>query len=129
MAYTKVTFSKTGPFFTKDPEKTLQANARVMMEAMAAAGETEAKSLATPYRVTGDFIGGVVGRTHRLDGMPFKHPGLVVSQTFIYPWKSAGARQYRGGKLEAARHIFRVAYSRIRSVRKLNVAELLKGLN
>lgn len=132
MARVRTTIDKSGPFFTKDPTKSFEQNARRMMDSMAAAAETEARSLAAPWSPghsgSGDFEEGIVGRTHRLDGAPFKHPGMVVSQTHVYPWKNAGARQYRGGKLEASRHVFRLTGSRMRGTRKVNVAELLKDL-
>lgn len=128
MARIKTTVVRTGPFFEHDPAKTFRQNAEVMMEGIAAAGEREAKSLATPYRRTGAFLEGIRGRTHRLDGSPFKDPSAVVSQTHVYPWPGGAPKQYRGGRLESSWHIFRLTRSRVGVVSKLNQAELLKGL-
>ena len=128
MVRIKTTIDRTGPFFQHDPAKTFRENEDAMMAAVAEAGEREAKIIASPFRVTGAFQEGIRGRDRRLTGAPFTRPTAVVSQTHIYPWKSAGVRQYRGGKLEASRHIFRLTSKRVGSVRALNQAELLKGL-
>jgi len=144
----KTTIDRTGPFFHADPGKTFHDNLETMMQSIAYVEEGEAKSLAGPWspgaQGKGYFVGGIYGRAHKLDGTPFKWPTAVVSQTHIYPWKGhvtesgaaaavdrggyrAGA-QYRGGRLEAAHHIFRLTHSRVRSMIKINQAELLKGL-
>lgn len=130
MARFATTITRTGPFFEKDPAKTFRQNADVLMEAIASEGERDVQAQTSAFKApSGAFREGVKGRTHRLDGAPFKHPGVVVSQTRVYAWKSAGSRQYRGGKAEAIYHLFRRTRSRIRAVNKLNAAELLKGLN
>ena len=128
MARIITTIDKTGPFFTKDPALTFRANVDVLLAAIAAEAEEDVRAQSEPFRDTGAFVAGVRGRTHRLDGAAFKTPTATVSQTHVYPWKNAGPRQYRGGKLEASRHMFRRTRSRIRGVNKLNSAELLKGL-
>ena len=142
MAKVITTIKKTGPFFHVDPAKTFRANCDTMFAAIAREGESDIKAQAEPHRLTGHFIEGVQGRSRRLDGAPFKNPGVTVSQLLAYPWKGhtteAGAAsavmirgyragaQYRGGKL--APPWFRRTRARIRSVMKFNRAELLKGL-
>jgi hypothetical protein len=130
MARIVTTIVKTGPFFAHDPALTLRQNADRMMEAIAREGEADVRAqVAAGVRTPSEhFLPGVVGRTHRLDGTPFKIPGAVVSQTHVYPWRSAGSRKYRGGKLEARIHAFRRTRSRVSAVRRLNTAELLKGI-
>lgn len=130
MARFVTTIKRTGPFFTHDPAKTFRANADVLMEAIAREGEADVQAQTSAFKhPSGAFREGVQGRTHRLDGAPFKHPGVVVSQTHVYPWKSGAPKQYRGGRAEAVYHMFRRTRGRIRAVNKLNAAELLKGLN
>ena len=128
MARFITTIDKTGPFFTHDPAKTFRQNIDALLEAIGAEGEADVKAQSEPHRLTGAFVEGVLGRTHRLDGGAFKNPEVVVSQTHIYPWKNGGARKYRGGKFEAQYHVFRRTRGRLRGVNKLNSAELLKGL-
>ena len=129
MARFVTTIRRTGPFFEKDPALTFRQNADRLMAAIAAEGEADVRAQTAQASKTPstEFLPGVVGRDHRLDGAPFKHPGAVVSQTHVYPWKSAGSRQYRGGKF--GKPIFRRTGGRIRSVRKVNQAELLRGIN
>ena len=130
MARIVTTISTKGPFFAHDPALTFRANADRLMAAVAAEGEADVRAqvesgVASPSR---HFAPGVVGRTHRLDGAPFKQPGAVVSQTYVYPWRSGAPRQYRGGKLEARLHAFRRTKARVGRVKRLNQAELLKGI-
>lgn len=123
------TIDLTGPFFTKDVAKTLRQNADAMFAAVAAEGESDVKAQSVGFRhETGAFREGVRGRSARLDGAPFRSPGAVVSQTHVYRWARGGVRQYRGGKVEASRHMFRRTAGRLRRAKKLNVAELLRGL-
>ena len=148
MARIKTTIDRTGPFFHGDPGATFHDNLQTMMEAIAVVAEGEAKALAGPWSPgsmgSGAFRAGIYGRAHKLSGEPFKWPTATVSQTHIYPWKghvtSSGASagvdvsgyragaQYRGGHLEAKHHMFRLARSRVRSMQRINQAELLKGL-
>jgi hypothetical protein len=126
------TIQRTGPFFEHDPERTFLANAQLMMEGIAREGEADVQAQVMPHSRTRVFESGVVGRTHRLDGLAFRMPTAVVSQTHVYEWKNhrtapAGA-QYRGGKFERKFGFFGRTFRRVRSMRALNVAELLRGL-
>jgi hypothetical protein len=57
---------------------------------------------------------------------------MIVSAQHIYPWKShlsaPANAQYRGGKVEARRHMFRRTAGRLRRAKAINMAELTKGL-
>ena len=151
----KTTMDLTGPFFETDPTKTLEENARRMLAAMAAEGQADVRAQIRPHnRQTrmvdaGYMEEGVFGRVNKLDSSPFAKPSMVVSAQRIYPWGGhasigphigglsadstmvggfRGGAQYRGGKLEKSIHMFRRTAGRMRRSRKLNAAELLKGL-
>ena len=125
-----------------------------MLASMAAEGQADVRAQIRPHnRKTrlvdaGYMEEGVIGRTHRLDGSPFALPSMVISAQRQYPWGGhgfgpqmpglasnaamvgnfRGGAQYRGGKLEKRIHMFRITGGRLRRSRKLNVAELLKGI-
>lgn len=124
--------TKTGPLFTADIDKTLGENFRTLMEAIAREGEADVRAQSP----AGAFSQGVRGRVESLHGKRW-YRNAVVSQTYIYPWsvphgqrgfKGRDEAQYRGGKLEGRRHMFRRTASRLRSARAINQAELAKGL-
>jgi len=116
----------TGPFFKAQPSKTFRQNVRLMLEAMAKEGEEDVK---VQYPVlTGAGQAGVVGRVRSLSGRPWALT-MVISEQHVYPWPHGGMKQYRGGKTEAKRHMYRTTASRLRKSRAVNNAELAKGLN
>lgn len=128
------TIDYTGPFFEKDPTKTLRQNVRIMLEAMAREGESDVRAQ-IPSK-SGDTAAGIHGRVKNLEGKPWAVT-MVVSQQRVFPWKKRGARgfvgrgeaEYRGGKLEAKLHMFRRTSGRLSRSRAVNMAELTKGLN
>lgn len=128
------TIDLTGPFFEKDPAKTVRQNVRVMMEAMAREAESDVKAQ-IPSK-SGETARGIRGRVQSLAGKPWAVT-MVVSQQRAFPWKHMGTRGfvgrgeavYRGGKLEAKLHMFRRTAGRLRRSRAVNTAELTKGLN
>jgi hypothetical protein len=126
------TIKRDGPFFTHDPEKTFSGNLEVMLEAFAKEGEADVRAQVAPHSRHHVFEEGVVGRTHRLDGAPFRQPTAVVSQQHVYDWRvhrsTPAEAQYRGGKFEAKYGVFGRTYRRVRSMRAINAAELLRGL-
>lgn len=116
----------SGPFFTKDIKKTFRQNARAMLDGMAREGEDAVKR-ESPVR-TGAFRAGVRGRVASLGGKPWMLTA-VISQTHVYRWPKGGQKQYRGGKLEARRHMFRRTASALRRSRAAAMADLTRGLN
>lgn len=123
----------SGPFFTKDPSKTLLENVQAMLEAVSREGETMARSL-TPVR-TGFTQSGIVGRVQSMTGKKWLMTS-IISQQHVFPWAGHGARgfsgrgeaAYRGGKLEAKLHMFRQTAQALRSSRAVREANLAKGL-
>ena len=126
------TISRSGPFFEHDPQATFQRNLELMLEGIAREGESDVRAQVAPYSKTRTFESGVIGRTHRLDGVPFKTPQAVVSEQHVYPWKhhesAPDAAQYRGGRFERKHGVFGRTFRRVSSMRALNQAELLRGL-
>jgi hypothetical protein len=118
----------SGPFFEKDPAKTLSQNVQTMLEAVAQEGESDVKAQAAGHQRTGAFYNGIEGRVRSVSGKHWLRTA-VVSETHVYPWPNGGAKQYRGGKLEAHYHMFRTTASRLRRSRAVNQAELTKGMN
>lgn len=116
----------TGPFFKTQPSLTFRKNVRVMLESMEEEGTSDVQ---VQYPVlTGAGQAGVVGRVHSLAGRPWALT-FVISEQHVYPWPHGGMKQYRGGKTEARRHMYRTTASRLRKSRAVNNAELAKGLN
>lgn len=115
-----------GPFFEKDPAKTIRANIRDMLEQLARRMEQDVRDH-SPTGPTGNFREGITGRVASLSGRPW-FMSAVVSQQHVYPWPGGGRAEYRGGKLERKYHMFRRTASRVRSMREVLNAELTKGL-
>lgn len=131
------TIDLTGPFFERDPAKTVRQNIREMLGALAAEGERAVKA-ASPVgpgyegAPAGSFRAGVVGRVESLTGRPWALHA-VISQQFAYPWgtRRGGQRadaQYRGGKLERKYHMFANVRRDISAARAVASANLSKGL-
>ena len=121
----KVTIDLSGPFFERDPGRTVRGNIREMLEGLAEEGERIVTSL-WPV-LTGAGRAGTRGRAESLAGKPwFLH--AVVSATHIYPWPGGGPKQYRGGRVEAKVGMFRRTATAIRSSRAM-LSDLTLGLD
>ena len=122
------TIDLSGPFFEKDPVKTLSENVQTMLEAVAKEGESDVAAQAAGHQKSGAFYRGIEGRVRSVAGKHWLRTA-VVSETHVYPWPGGGSKQYRGGKLEAKYHMFRTTATRLRRSRAVNQAELTKGMN
>lgn len=120
-----MTIDVSGPFFTRDPAKTMQANIHRMLEGIAAEGERAIQSVYPLH--TGAGRAGVVGRAQSLSGKQWLETA-VISQTHVYPWPGGGPKEYRGGKTEAKRHMFRNTASALRRSRAVLTANLTAGI-
>ena len=131
MVTAATTIDLSGPFFEADPSKRLFANIRIMLEAIAKEGEADVRAqfpvggIGDPHPGLGQS--GVIGRVVSLSGKPWRVTA-VISEQHVYPWANGGQKQYRGGRLEARRHMFRTTKGRISHSRAVNMAELTKGL-
>lgn len=126
MVSPKVTVDLTGPFFQRDPGKTLYQNIGKMLEGVAAEGERAVRSVYPVH--SGAGRAGVVGRVHSLSGKRWVLHA-VISQTHVYPWPGGGMKQYRGGKTEARHHMFRNTASALRRSRAVVTANFTAGMD
>jgi hypothetical protein len=122
----KITIDLSGPLFTADPSKTFRENVRRAMQGLAEEGEKSVRAI-FPVGGTGHGQAGVRGRAESISGKPW-YLTAVVSATHVYPWPGGGSKQYRGGKVEAQRGMFRKTASAMRSSGKILAADLTKGL-
>lgn len=113
-----------GPFFRKDPAKTIRANTRALLIDVAEEGERAVQALSKAR--TGAFRRGVRGRAESQRGRPWSYTA-VISATHVYPWPGGGPKRYRGGKLEQRDHMFRTVARRLRSSARVLRANLTKG--
>lgn len=112
--------SLTGPFFTRDPVKTWRKNVKDLMADIAEQGEADVRQQ-WPVK-TGAGRAGTHGFVREINAEPV----AVVAAMHVYPWPAGGgAKQYRGGKIERRRHMFRNTKGRIGKRVKI---DLLKGL-
>jgi len=132
------TIDLTGPFFTHDPAKTFRQNVRVLMRAVAAEGESDVKAQlkagegsrrpishrVSPSRVSGH----VVGRVTSLTGKPWAVSAAVSVNNSGFTKAEGTALMAAASSLEGRVHAFRKTKNRVARSRKVNEAELLKGL-
>lgn len=127
-----------GPFFQKDPRKTFRQNARVLMDALAREGQEDVRvqmrqgqagrapisADVRPARVADH----VVGRTTSLKGRRWALTAVVSVQNSGLSESKAIALMAAASRVEAKTHAFRRTTGRIKRSRKINTAELMKGL-
>lgn len=128
----------SGPFFTNDPRKTFRQNARVMLKAVSEEGEADVRlqmrsgesgratisSKVTPDRVSGH----VVGRVTALTGKPWQVTAVVSVNNTGMTKRQGTALMAAASRVEAQTHAFRRTTGRLRKAKKVNAAELLKGI-
>lgn len=115
----KTTLTMSGPFFTRDPRKTWAKNVDDLMADIAKQGQADVRSQ-WPV-LTGAGRAGTRGFVQQKGGQPV----AVVAALHVYPWPGNSSGQYRGGKVERKRHMFRRTAGRIGKRVKV---DLLKGL-
>lgn len=133
------TIDVSGPFFTNDPRKTFRQNARVMLAAIAAEGEADVKvqlvsaqGVRSPLRyptARGIRVSDhVVGRVKSLSGKPWQVTAVVSVNASGASTRQAIGLMAAASYIERRNHVFRRTTSRLRKAKKLNAAELLKGI-
>jgi hypothetical protein len=139
VAKTSLRVDFKGPFFTRDPVKTYQANVRDLMDKLAAEGERDVKlqmqaGQASRYPLGGGIRPGrvsahVVGRTVSLKGKQWAQTAVVSVRNQGFTKKQAIKLMAAASWLESSIHPFRRTAARIRRSRALLTADLLKGLD
>jgi hypothetical protein len=123
----------TGPFFTKDPAKTVRENIGEMMDRLAAEGERDVKqqiegrSGSMPY-YTGWTRDTVRGRTESLSGKSWAVSAVISTDTSGMNARDAIRTKAAAAGIEARWHPFRRTTSAIRRSKAVLAANLTKGL-
>ena len=127
-----------GPFFRKDPGKTFRQNVRVMMRALSEEGQQDVQTqlrhnegrrapiarLKYEPRVSQH----VVGRVKSLKGKVWAVTAVVSVNNRGFSKAQGISLMAAAANTERQTHAFRRTTSRLRKAKKVNAAELLKGL-
>lgn len=129
----EVTVSLEGPFFTKDPGKTLRGNVRTLMDALAESMESDVRSAIEANEGSMPFYTGwthdhVVGRTESLSGKRWGTWARVSANTSGMSAAEAKRTKAAAAGIERRFHPFRKAKSNVYRARALLTADLTKGL-
>lgn len=128
---TRVDFS--GPFFTRDPGKTLRGNVRDLMEALAAEMESDVRAQITghagdmPYS-TGWTYQHTIGRTESYNGKRWAATAVVSANTAGMSAEDAIRTKAAAATIERRWHPYRKTARSVRSSRALLRANLTEGL-
>jgi hypothetical protein len=134
------TIDTSGPFFTKNPGKTFRANARSMLRQMALQGEADIRQQLAAGDAARQPISNKVQPAHVSGhvraGIPFTadkaKTGRIQVNVYVpnqgFTAKQGKALMAAYSRVEAETHAFRRTTQRLRRSKKVNAAELLKGL-
>lgn len=132
----KVSVQVSGPFFQRDPAKTLRENIRLMMSAIAKEGaedviarlQSGAGSRA-PISALGDRVSDHVrGRVESLSGKDWAATAVISVNNSGLSSRGGMSLMAAASIVEGRVHAFRQATTRLRNSRAANRAELTKGL-
>ena len=132
----------TGPFFRDDPARTFRSNARSMLRQMALQGEADIKGQLAVSESSRAVISNKVKpprvRAHVTAGIPFTLGGKqrlngaiqvnVFVPNFGFTKKEGTALMAAYSRVERQTGAFARTTRRLRSSKKVNVEELLKGI-
>lgn len=120
-----------GPFFDRDPRKTLRRNMRELMAAVAKEAaisiRTDIRGRPMPYS-TGHTVGNIVGRTKSVTGKPWQVSAVISANTQDMSRKEAIRTKAAAASIERRWRPFRRTASAIRRSRAVLSANLTKGL-
>jgi hypothetical protein len=128
------TVTLSGPFFERDPGKTLRGNVRSLMDALAESMESDVKSGIEANEGSMPFYTGwttqhVVGRTVSLSGNRWGTWARVSANTSGMSAADAKRTKAAAAGIERRFHPFRKAKSNVYRARALLTADLTKGLD
>jgi hypothetical protein len=121
----------SGPFFTRDPGKTVKGNIRRMMIALGDEGDravSEAISGLTLPHSTGWTLDHVVGRAHANSGNPWWLTAVISANSSGMSAKDAIRTKAAAASIERRFHPFRRVNSALRRSRAVLAANLTEGL-
>lgn len=128
----------SGPFFTKDIRKTVWANMRDLVQAIAEDGEQLVKANLTSGhgRLTGDYADAVDGRARSLKGKKWALSAVVTSTRHLTMPGFRGFGLFletgqKGGRQTTFRGlwVFRRVGQALKRTARAQRADLVKGLN
>ena len=129
--YVAVTLDLTGPFFERDPGKTVKGNIRKMMEGLAAEGERAVRaqiaSHTYPYG-TGWTHDHAIGRVQSLTGKPWYLTAVISANTSGMDKKDAIRTKAAASSVERRYHPFRRVATAMRRSSAVLGANLTEGL-
>jgi hypothetical protein len=134
---TRVTVDVTGPFFTKDPSKTVRQNARRMLSALADEGASKISQAFAAGDSSRDPISRlapehvaehVVGRVHAKSGKAWALTAVVSVLNAGFTASEGISLMAAAARVERSVHAFRDVTSSIRSYRAVLGADLTQGL-
>jgi hypothetical protein len=133
--YTRVSSKITleGPFFTKDPGKTLRANVRDLMEALAEWGEAEVRNAITANAGSMPYYDGwswahTRGRVESVEGKQWGTWARVSAYTGDLDATDARKTKAAAATIERRWRPYRRVKSAVYRARPLLTADLTKGL-
>lgn len=135
---TTTTIDVSGPFFTKNIEATLAANARTMMAALAAEGERDVVAQLRSGQSTRDPIAALAdhvadhakGRVRGVQtGTAWKLHAVISVNNIGFSKEEGTSLMAAAATVEREIHAFRRTTSRLKRARAAQIAELTKGLN
>jgi hypothetical protein len=123
----------TGPFFTKDPAKTLRQNIADMMDRLAAEGERDVKQQISGRSgsmpgYTGWTHSRVRGRTSSLGGKRWAVTAVISTDTSGMSARDAIRTKAAAASIERRFHPFRRTSTALRRARAVVAANLTKGM-
>ena len=129
--YTAVTLDLTGPFFERDPGKTVRGNIRKMMQGLADEGEKAVREQIESHtypRGTGWTRDHAVGRVESLSGKSWFLTAVISANTNQMSPEDAIRTKAAAASVERRYHPFRRGASALRRSKAVLNANLTKGL-
>lgn len=130
----EVTTRTEGPFFTKDPGKTLRGNVRTLMDKLAEAMEADVRGEVAAHASSMPGYSGwswahTIGRTESYAGKRWGTWAVVSANTRGMTAADAIRTKAAAVTIERRWHPFRKAKSNVYRLRPLLTADLTEGLN
>jgi hypothetical protein len=130
------TIDLSGPFFRANPSKTFRQNIRVLMERLEEEGAADVRAQLEqsnagrqPIRRLGDHTSDHVrGRVSSLSGKHWEVTAIVSVNNAGFSKAEGVSLMAAAASVERRTHAFRRTAGRLKRSRKLNAAELLKGI-
>lgn len=136
MTATSVSIDLSGPFFQRDPGKTLRRNITKMVQGLAEEGERSARAAFQSgeggrrpiSRLGGRVSEHIIGRTRSLSGRQWRASAVISVNNSGLSAREGVALMAAASVVEGRTHIFRGLARIVRQSRAVLYADLTKGL-